>query len=45
MPFLLQLDSNLMSDDGGAWMWGSGGIGYFFWCDACQISAGLWQCT
>lgn len=45
MPFLLQLDSNLTTDDGGEWMWGSGGIGYFFWCDACQISAGLWQCT
>lgn len=25
--------------------WGSGGIGYFYWCDGCRISGGLWQCT
>lgn len=45
MPFLMQLDSDLPLADGGEWLWGSGGIGYFFWCDGCRISAGLWQCT
>jgi Domain of unknown function (DUF1963) len=45
MPFLLQLDSNLPCEDGREWMWGSGGLGYFFWCDRCAISAGHWQCT
>lgn len=49
MNFLLQLDSELPmlspDDCGGAWMWGSGGIGYVFWCDACHVSGHLLQCT
>ena len=45
MPFLMQLDSNLPQLDGNEWLWGSGGIGYFFWCESCRITAGLWQCT
>jgi hypothetical protein len=45
MAFLLQLDSNLPTADGGEWLWGSGGIAYGFWCDGCRVSAFLWQCT
>jgi hypothetical protein len=45
MSFLLQLDSNLTTADGGEWLWGSGGIAYGFWCDPCKVSGFLWQCT
>jgi hypothetical protein len=50
MPFLLQLDSNLPlvwpnSEQAELMYWGSGGLAYFFWCDVCRISAGMWQCT
>ncbi len=45
MMFLMQLDSDLPTEDGGSWLWGSGGIAYVFWCDACKISGLLWQCT
>lgn len=45
MTFLLQLDSDLPTEDGGEWLWGSGGIGYVFWCDVCKVSGLLWQCT
>lgn len=45
MRFLLQLDSNFQMAEGGEWMWGSGGMAYIFWCDACHISGLLWQCT
>lgn len=45
MEFLMQLDSNLPTADGGEWLWGSGGIGYVFWCDACKVSGYHWQCT
>lgn len=49
MSFLMQLDSNLPLERGDdaqdEWMWGSGGIGYGFWCDACKVSGWLWQCT
>jgi len=45
MQFLLQLDSDLPTMDGGEWLWGSGGIGYGFWCDDCKVSAFHWQCT
>lgn len=45
MAFLLQLDSNLPLEDGREFLWGSGGIGYGFWCGACRISAFHWQCT
>lgn len=49
MKFLMQLDSDLPmnspDDCGGAWLWGSGGIGTLFWCDACRVSGHLLQCT
>lgn len=45
MTYLIELDSNLPEQDGGEWLWGSGGIGYGFWCDHCKISGFLWQCT
>ena len=45
MKFLMQLDSNIPTSDGGDWLWGSGGIGYGFWCEPCRVSAFLWQCT
>ncbi len=45
MRFLMQLDSDLPAEDGGEWAWGTGGIGYGFWCDRCKVSAFLWQCT
>ncbi len=45
MTFLLQLDSDLVVDDAPEWLWGSGGIGYCFWCDDCKISGLHWQCT
>lgn len=45
MKFLMQLDSDLPTEDGGEWLWGSGGIGYGFWCDNCKVSGFLWQCT
>jgi hypothetical protein len=43
--FLLQLDSELPLEGGGEWLWGSGGVAYVFWCDACRVSGQLWQCT
>lgn len=45
MGFLLQLDSNLPTQGGDEWLWGSGGIAYGFWCDRCRVSGFLWQCT
>jgi hypothetical protein len=45
MTLLLQLDSNLPTAAGGEWLWGSGGVCYGFWCDACKVSGFLWQCT
>lgn len=45
MVFIAQLDSNLPLADGEEWLWGSGGIGYIFWCDHCKVSGHLWQCT
>lgn len=45
MRFIMQLDSDLPTKDDGEWLWGSGGIAYFFWCDDCSISGSLWQCT
>jgi hypothetical protein len=45
MQFLIQLDSGLPTADGGEWLWGSGGIVYIFWCDACRVSGLHWQCT
>lgn len=45
MHFMLQLDSNLPSQDGEEWLWGSGGVAYGFFCSACRTTAYLWQCT
>lgn len=45
MVFIAQVDSELPTSDGEEWLWGSGGIAYFFWCDRCHVSANLWQCT
>lgn len=50
MSFLMQLDSGLKLDvkaqtEGDTLYWGSGGMAYIFWCDACRISATMWQCT
>lgn len=45
MAFLIQLDSNLRMIDDQDWHWGSGGLGYGFWCDTCKVSGFLWQCT
>jgi len=44
MTFLMQLDSELKTEDGYL-LWGSGGVAYLFWCDACRVSAAMWQCT
>jgi hypothetical protein len=44
MRFLLQFDS-LEIEGGPWWLWGSGGIMYAFWCDACSLTGTLWQCT
>jgi len=43
--FLMQLDSYLPTSDEGEWLWGSGGIGYVFWCDGCKVTSFLFQCT
>ncbi len=43
MSFLLQLDSPFPLEDGGRWLWGSGGLLYLFWCDRCRIDAQFWQ--
>lgn len=45
MVFCAQLDSELLTEDGEEWLWGSGGICYLFWCDNCRVSGSLWQCT
>jgi len=45
MPFLMQFDSDLPNESAEEWLWGSGGICYVFWCDACAVSSSLWQCT
>ena len=45
MRFVFQLDSDLPTEDGDEWQWGSGGICYGFWCFRCQVSGFLWQCT
>lgn len=45
MPYLMQLDSDLPMDEEREWLWGSGGIGYGFWCDQCKVSGFYWQCT
>lgn len=45
MQFLMQLDSELTTVDGGEWAWGIYGLGYTFWCDSCKVSAYLLQHT
>lgn len=45
MPYLMQLDSDLPMNEEREWLWGSGGIGYGFWCDQCKVSGFFWQCT
>lgn len=45
MCYLMEFDSDIPTIDDRAFLWGSGGIGYFYWCDACKVSAGTWQCT
>lgn len=45
MPYFMQLDSDLPMDEEREWLWGSGGIGYGFWCDQCKVSGFFWQCT
>lgn len=45
MTFLAQLDSGLPTEDGKRWLWGSGGVLFIFWCDACKIDAQFLQCT
>jgi hypothetical protein len=45
MTSLLQLDSELTTESGGEWLWGTGGIGYVTWCDGCAISSVTFQCT
>lgn len=45
MSFVMQLDSGLPQDDGGEWLWGSGGANYTFWCAGCRVSGQQWQCT
>jgi len=45
MPFIAQFDSYLATRSGYQWLWGSGGVGYFFWCDNCRASASRLQCT
>jgi hypothetical protein len=45
MSFLLQFDSHLPVSEGEEFLWGSGGIGYAFWCDRCRTSALHWQST
>jgi len=45
MMHLLQLDSCFPLEDGNDFLFGSGGLAYVQWCDACHISAHFWQCT
>lgn len=45
MDYAMQLDSDLPQEDGGEWLWGSGGCNYTFWCAHCRVSGHLWQCT
>lgn len=45
MGLAMQLDSGLPQEDGGEWLWGSGGCNYTFWCPDCRVSGQRWQCT
>ncbi len=43
MPFLMQLDSGPLTQDGGYVHWCSGLL-YAFWCDRCRVSAFFRHC-
>jgi hypothetical protein len=45
MVYFMQLNSRLPTQANTQWLWGSGGICYFFWCANCRVSAAFWQCT
>jgi hypothetical protein len=45
MPFLMQLDTGLKTAEGWPLSWGDSGIAYLFWCDACRLSATMYQCA
>lgn len=45
MPLIIQLDSDLILEDGTKNWWGSGGIAYIYWCDQCRVSSMCWFCT
>jgi hypothetical protein len=45
MRHLLQLDSELPNEGGSGFLFGSGGVAYVQWCDACRVSVQFWQCT
>jgi hypothetical protein len=38
MTFLMQLDSGLVTSDGGNYDWANGGVLFVCWCDRCRIS-------
>ncbi len=44
MNLIFQLDS-LPLESGEEFLWGSGGLGYAFWCSKCRVSAFHYQCT
>jgi hypothetical protein len=45
MNYLMQLDGDLPTATRDGFGWGSGGLAYGFSCNACRVSAWLWQCT
>lgn len=45
MTFLMQLDSELPTQEGGELLFGSGGICYIFWCNQSKVSGYVTQCT
>lgn len=45
MDFLMQLDTGLPDIKNGEVWFGSGGICYIFWCDACNVSGYMRQYT
>lgn len=45
MDFLMQLASQLPDLENQEILFGSGGICYIFWCDACNVNGYIQQCT
>lgn len=45
MPYVMQMDSYIPQEDGEEFLWGSGGMGYLYWCDHCRVSCICWSCT